>query len=96
MGLDFSKAFQLLPHDILIKSKYYTELREHTLGGLKISSLTSQHVVVNGGTSMSWTVSNGLPEDWFLMPFNLFINFPDSDRKLLLVKFAWDTKICVR
>lgn len=35
--LDFSKAFDLAPHDILVKSLHYMKLTEHILDGLRIS-----------------------------------------------------------
>ena len=94
--LDFSKAFNWVPHQRLLK-----KLSAHGIGG-RISSWIGtwlndrkQRVCINGNTS-EWTdVKSGVPQGSVLGPTRFIIYINDIDEGLAsdILKFADDTKI---
>ena len=94
--LDFSKAFDQVPHDILISKL--------TRCGLDKSSVRwiynwlqncTRRVMINGSFSNWEEVISGVPQGSVLglVLFNTFINDLDERVHGMLVKFANDTKM---
>ncbi|KAF7243936.1 Hepatic lectin [Varanus komodoensis] len=92
--LDFSKAFDKVPHDILVE-KLCFGIHQSTVRWIRARlNDQKQRVTISGESSGWWPVTRGVPQGSVLGPilFNLFINDMEEGVNSLLIKFADDTK----
>ncbi|KAF7236297.1 Tenascin-X [Varanus komodoensis] len=93
--LDFSKAFDKVPHDILVEKLRSFGIHQSTVRWI-MAWLTEQkqRVTISGESSGWWPVTSGVPQGPVLRPilFNLFINDMEEGVNSLLIKFADDSK----
>ncbi|KAF7246201.1 RNA-directed DNA polymerase from mobile element jockey [Varanus komodoensis] len=93
--LDFSKAFDKVPHDILVEKLRSFGIHQSTVRWIRAWLSDRKQKVTISGESSGWRpVTSGVPQVSVLGPilFNLFINDMEEGVNSLLIIFADDSK----
>ncbi|KAF7239513.1 Multiple C2 and transmembrane domain-containing protein 2 [Varanus komodoensis] len=93
--LDFSKAFDRVPHDILVEKLRSFGIHQSTVRWIRAWLPDRKQKVTISGESSGWRpVTSGVPQGSVLglILFNLFINDMEERVNSLLIKFADDMK----
>ncbi|KAF7249939.1 RNA-directed DNA polymerase from mobile element jockey [Varanus komodoensis] len=94
--LDFSKAFDKVPHDILVGKLKSFGIDQSTVRWIRAwLSDRKQRATVSGESSGWWPVTSGVPQGSVLrlILFILFINDMEEGVNSLLIKFADNTRM---
>ncbi|KAF7241624.1 Monoacylglycerol lipase ABHD2 [Varanus komodoensis] len=92
--LDFSKAFDKVPHDILVEKLRSFGIHQSTVRWIRAWLTDRKQKVTISGESLGWRpVTSGVPQGSVLglILFNLFINDMEEGVNSLLIKFTDDT-----
>ncbi|KAF7252709.1 Neuromedin-K receptor [Varanus komodoensis] len=93
--LDFSKAFDKVPHDILVEKLRSFGIHQSTVRWIRAWLTDRKRKVTISGESSGWRpVTSGVPQGSVLglILFNLFINDMEEGVNSLLIKFTDNTK----
>uniref|UniRef100_A0A8D2L497 Reverse transcriptase domain-containing protein n=1 Tax=Varanus komodoensis TaxID=61221 RepID=A0A8D2L497_VARKO len=93
--LDFSEAFDKVPHDTLVEKLRSFGIHQSTVRWIRAWLTDRKQRVTISGESLEWRpVTSGVPQGSVLGPilFNLFINIMEEGVNSLLIKFTDNTK----